>query len=101
MKAQGLQVQAVLPGITRTEIWERNGMDDSALPASMIMEVGEMVDAALAGFDQGELITIPSLPAASWCRTCRTAARRLVTNKPMAKTSKALAGNSQGFAVWP
>ena len=67
VKAQGLQVQAVLPGITRTEIWERSGMDDSALPASMIMEVGEMVDAALAGFDQGELITIPSLPdAADW-----------------------------------
>jgi hypothetical protein len=67
VKAQGLQVQAVLPGLTRTEIWERSGMDDSALPASMIMEVGEMVDAALAGFDQGELITIPSLPdAADW-----------------------------------
>ena len=33
----------------------------------MIMEVGEMVDAALAGFDQGELVTIPSLPdAADW-----------------------------------
>ena len=33
----------------------------------MIMEVGEMVDAALAGFDQQELVTIPSLPdAADW-----------------------------------
>lgn len=63
----GVQVQAVLPGITRTEIWERSGMDESALPPSMIMEVGEMVDAALAGFDQGELVTIPSLPdAADW-----------------------------------
>ena len=67
VSAQGVQVQAVLPGITRTEIWERSGMDESALPASMIMEVGEMVDAALAGFDQRELITIPSLPdAADW-----------------------------------
>jgi len=63
----GVQVQAVLPGITRTEIWERSGMDESALPPSMIMEVGEMVDAALAGFDQGELVTIPSLPdVADW-----------------------------------
>lgn len=63
----GVQVQAVLPGITRTEIWERSGMAESALPPSMIMEVGEMVDAALAGFDQGELVTIPSLPdAADW-----------------------------------
>ncbi|MWV18299.1 SDR family NAD(P)-dependent oxidoreductase [Pseudomonas sp. L-22-4S-12] len=63
----GVQVQAVLPGVTRTEIWERSGLDEAALPAEMIMEVGEMVDAALAGFDQGELVTIPSLPdAADW-----------------------------------
>lgn len=67
VKEQGVQVQAVLPGITRTEIWERSGMDESALPPSMIMEVGEMVDASLAGFDQGELVTIPSLPdAGDW-----------------------------------
>jgi hypothetical protein len=26
------------------------------------MDVDEMVDAALAGFDQGEVITVPSLP---------------------------------------
>lgn len=65
--ARGVRVQAVLPGVTRTEIWERAGIDPSNLPAAMIMEVGEMVDAALAGLDQGELITIPSLPdAADW-----------------------------------
>ncbi|MBB2495211.1 SDR family NAD(P)-dependent oxidoreductase [Aquipseudomonas ullengensis] len=64
---QGVQLQAVCPGVTRTEIWERSGMDEKALPPEMIMEVGEMVDAALTGFDQGELITIPSLPdAADW-----------------------------------
>lgn len=63
----GVQVQAVLPGVTRTEIWERSGMDATQLPPEMIMEVGEMVDASLAGFDQGELVTIPSLPdAADW-----------------------------------
>jgi uncharacterized protein len=67
VSAKGVQVQAVLPGITRTEIWQRSGMDDAALPPSMVMEVAEMVDAALVGFDQGELITIPSLPdAADW-----------------------------------
>ena len=67
LAGKGVQVQAVLPGVTRTEIWERSGMDGSQLPPEMIMEVGEMVDAALAGFDQGELVTIPSLPdAADW-----------------------------------
>lgn len=62
-----VKVQAVLPGVTRTEIWERSGIDASAIPAEMVMEAGEMVDAALAGLDQGELVTIPSLPdAGEW-----------------------------------
>ncbi|RON22912.1 SDR family oxidoreductase [Pseudomonas brassicacearum] len=63
----GVKVQAVLPGVTRTEIWERSGIDASQIPAEMVMEAGEMVDAALSGLDQGELVTIPSLPnAAEW-----------------------------------
>jgi uncharacterized protein len=65
--AAGVQVQAVLPGATRTEIWERSGIDLSTLPASMVMGVDEMVDAALAGLDRGELVTIPALPdVADW-----------------------------------
>ena len=63
----GVKVQAVLPGVTRTEIWERSGIDASQIPPEMVMEAGEMVDAALAGLDQGELVTIPSLPnAGDW-----------------------------------
>jgi len=63
----GIRVHAVLPGATRTEIWERAGIDVNQLPAEMVMHVDEMVDASLAGFDQGELVTIPSLPdAADW-----------------------------------
>jgi short-subunit dehydrogenase len=61
----GVKVQAVLPGVTRTEIWERSGIDASQIPADMVMEAAEMVDAALSGLDQGELVTIPSLPDAS------------------------------------
>jgi hypothetical protein len=63
----GIRLQAVLPGATRTEIWERSGMDLENFPSSMIMEVDEMVDAALAGLDRGELVTIPALPEiADW-----------------------------------
>lgn len=62
LEGTGVKVQAVLPGVTRTEIWERSGIDASGIPAEMVMEAGEMVDAALVGLDQGELITIPSLP---------------------------------------
>jgi short-subunit dehydrogenase len=62
LSPSGVRVQAVLPGLTRTEIWERSGIDVNTLPQDKVMAVGEMVDAALAGFDQGELVTIPSLP---------------------------------------
>ncbi|ADG11830.1 SDR family oxidoreductase [Caulobacter segnis] len=62
-----VRLQAVLPGATRTEIWERSGSDVDALDPNMVMGVDDMVNAALAGFDQGELVTIPSLPdAADW-----------------------------------
>jgi hypothetical protein len=37
------------------------------LQPGTVMPVDEMVDAALVGFDRGELITIPSLPdAGQW-----------------------------------
>lgn len=57
--SKGVYVQAVLPAATRTEIWERAGADLNSLPA--MMEVGELVDAALAGFDRREPVTIPPL----------------------------------------
>ncbi|MDK1376242.1 SDR family oxidoreductase [Sinorhizobium sp. 6-70] len=64
---KGVKVQAVLPGLTRTEIFERAGVSSSRFDPSMVMDVTDMVDAALAGFDQGELITVPSLPdARNW-----------------------------------
>lgn len=64
---RGVRVQAVLPGATRTEIWERAGFDIANLDPNIVMDAGEMVDAALAGLDQGESVTIPSLPdPADW-----------------------------------
>jgi short-subunit dehydrogenase len=60
----GVRVQAVLPGATRTELWGRAGVDINQLPAEIVMEAGEMVDAALAAFDHGETVTIPALPRA-------------------------------------
>lgn len=65
--AHGVRVQVVLPGATRTEIWERSGGDINALPDAMLMGVDELVDAALAGLDLGEQVTIPPLPdVAQW-----------------------------------
>jgi short-subunit dehydrogenase len=65
LSPKGVYVQAVLPAATRTEIWERAGIDINTL--SEIMEVGDLVDAALVGFDRREPVTIPPLQdAARW-----------------------------------
>ena len=62
---QGVYVQAVLPSATRTELWGLSGVDVATLPN--LMEVGDLVDAALVGFDRREPVTIPPLPdAAQW-----------------------------------
>ncbi|WP_296599318.1 SDR family oxidoreductase [Phenylobacterium sp.] len=67
LASQGLRFQAVLPGATRTEIWDRSGRGIENVPDEILMDVDELVDAALSGLDQGELVTIPSLPeAADW-----------------------------------
>lgn len=63
--AKGVYVQAVLPAATRTEIYQRSGGDISKVPD--VMEVDDLVDAALVGFDRRELVTIPPVPnVADW-----------------------------------
>ncbi|OQW55968.1 MAG: SDR family oxidoreductase [Proteobacteria bacterium SG_bin9] len=58
---KGIRVQAVLPGATATEFWDVAGQPVHQLPAEIVMSAADMVDASLAGFDLGELVTIPSL----------------------------------------
>ncbi|SFO34021.1 SDR family oxidoreductase [Sphingomonas sp. OK281] len=56
---KGVYVQAVLPAATGTELWGRAGMVGADL--SGMMDVNELVDAALVGFDRREGVTIPTL----------------------------------------
>jgi hypothetical protein len=56
-----VRVQAVLPRATATDIWETAGTHYRNLPPSIVMSTEGMVDAALAGLDRGEAVTIPSL----------------------------------------
>jgi uncharacterized protein len=56
---QGVYVQAVLPAATRTDIWKNAGVDVNAMAG--VMEVADLVDAALVGFDRREGVTIPPL----------------------------------------
>jgi short-subunit dehydrogenase len=77
---KGVRIQAVLPGATATEFWEIAGRPVSKLPAAIVMSAEVMVDAALAGLDQGETVTIPSLPdKAEWDRF--EAARRAMSSR--------------------
>jgi hypothetical protein len=75
---KGVYVQAVLPGATRTEIWERSGKDVNALPA--VMEAEDLVDAALVGFDRREAVTIPPLPDAGQWTAFETARLTMFPN---------------------
>jgi short-subunit dehydrogenase len=61
LAAKGLRIQAVLPGATATDFWDKTGLPYQNLPASIVMKAEDMVDAALVGLDQGESVTIPSL----------------------------------------
>jgi uncharacterized protein len=64
---KGIRVQAVLPGAIDTPFWDKSGLPVNNLPSQIVMTPEVLVDAALAGFDLGEVITIPSLPnIAEW-----------------------------------
>jgi uncharacterized protein len=77
---RGIRTQAVLPGATATEFWEISGKPIDQLPAEIVMSADDMVDAALAGLDLGETVTIPSLPnQAEWDRY--EVARRAMNGK--------------------
>ena len=83
---KGIRVQAVMPGATATEFWDIAGKPVHQLPTQIVMSADDLVDAALAGLDLGETITIPSLPnQAEWDRYA--AARHAMA----AKVSSAIA----------
>jgi len=89
LKDRGVRIQAVLPGFTRTEIFERAGGSIDNLNPAMVMDVDDMVNAALAGLDGGELITIPSLEDEALFESYSAAAGALLpqlsTNRPASR----------------
>lgn len=58
---KGIHIQAVLPGATATPFWDNGGLPLEQLDKSIVMSAYDLVDAALAGFLKGKLVTIPSL----------------------------------------
>jgi short-subunit dehydrogenase len=61
LKGTNIRVQLVNPATTATEIWDVGGVPLSKLDPATIMTTEDCVDASLAGLDNGELITHPSV----------------------------------------
>jgi short-subunit dehydrogenase len=65
---KGVRVQTVLPGATATEFWDVAGYPPQKT-SEITMSAEDCVDAALAGLDAGELVTVPGLHDGSlWTR---------------------------------
>jgi len=65
---KGVRIHTVLPAATATEFWDVAGYAKQKEAAST-MTAEDLVDAALAGLDQGELVTIPTLQEGNdWTR---------------------------------
>ena len=77
LASKGLRIQAVLPGAIATDFWDIAGLPIKNLPTGMVMTTGNLVDAALAGLDLGEVVTIPSLPNVADWETYESALRAL------------------------
>lgn len=86
LSPKGVYVQAVLPAATRTEIWERAGIDINTLPE--VMDVGELVDAALVGFDRREPVTIPPLHVAARWDTLEASRQGLLSDLRQAQAAE-------------
>jgi uncharacterized protein len=77
---KNVQIQAVLPGATATDFWSAAGGAHENLPSNIVMRAEDLVDAASAGFDQGELVTLPSLPDADDWTAYEVARQNLIPN---------------------
>lgn len=77
---KNIRIQAVLPGATATEFWGIAGTPIEHLPTEIVMQAEDMVDAALAGFDQGEFATIPALEDAGLLKAYEDARQALMPN---------------------
>jgi len=77
---KGVTVQVVLPGATATDLWKKAGTPVEHLPQEIVMTVDDMVNAALAGLDQGEFVTIPALADAGQWQAYEAARQAMMPN---------------------
>jgi uncharacterized protein len=96
LKDKNVKIQVVVPGVTATDFWEVAGRPLQHYPTAIVMPAERMVDAALTGFDQGEFVTIPSLPDAADWEAYEAARQKLVPN--LSRSAPAARYNSKAAA---
>jgi short-subunit dehydrogenase len=77
---KNIRIQAVLPGAVETPFWEASGGSLDHLPDQIVMKAEDAVDAALAGLDMGELMTLPSVPNIDDWNAYEAARQKLMPN---------------------
>jgi uncharacterized protein len=80
LKDKNVHIQVVIPGATATDFWDIAGTPVAHLPSQIVMRAEDMVDASLKGLDDGEFITIPSLPNAADLEAYEAARQVLLPN---------------------
>jgi short-subunit dehydrogenase len=91
----GVRVQALCPGVMRTEFFARMGTDVNRLPIRP-MEPSAVVSASLAGLQRGQVLCVPGLDNASTLDAVGAAERRILeqawTNRVMEGSTRSSQG---------
>jgi short-subunit dehydrogenase len=61
LRGSGVRVQALCPGLTHTEIFERAGADVSDLPSFLWMEPEAVVAESLSALERGAVVCVPGI----------------------------------------
>jgi short-subunit dehydrogenase len=61
VKASGVTLQALIPGLIRTEFHARSGTDLERVPDGWLMDPADLVTASLRGLELGEVVCVPAL----------------------------------------
>ena len=95
-----VHVQAVLPAGTATEFYDHSGIPLSAFDPAAVMTTENLVDAALAGFDQGEEVTLPSVhDLALWTRYDEARTKLFAATQVGTPAARYATGNEAGQPV--
>jgi len=75
---QGVTVMTLCPGFTRTEFHQRMDVGRDSAPSFMWLDVDDLVSEALADFDRGRVMSIPSTRYKAVATVARVVPRRVL-----------------------